>query len=85
MSTSSIVIESKDIHEHERAEDRRVSVPARLPIKDKTFEAIKLRIHRHFIEAIKSSVVVFACLALYKIAGLHAWWIQFVHKMLFLP
>lgn len=85
MSTSSIVIESKDIHEHERAENRRLIVPARLPIKDKTFEAIKRRIHRHFIEAIKSSVVVFACLALYKIAGVHALWIQFVQKNLLTP
>ena len=84
MSTSSIVIESKDIPEHKHAWDPSV-VHTRLPIRDKKFEAIRIRIYRHFIEAIKSSVVVFACLALYKITGVHAWWIQFVHKILFTP
>jgi hypothetical protein len=85
MSTSSILIESKDYSEHKQAEEKRVILPFRLPMKNNKFEAIKLRIYRHFIETVKSSVFVFACLALYKISGLHALWIQFVHKILIAP
>ena len=85
MSTSSVVIESKDIPEHAQVREQRVIVPARVPIRIKKFEAIRMRICSHFIETITSSVVVFACLGLYKIAGIHAWWIQFVHKLIFIP
>lgn len=82
MSTSSIFIESKDYPEHKQAEEKRVILPSRLPMKNNKFEAIKLRIYRHFIETVKSSVFVFACLALYKIFGLYDMWIQLVKKVL---
>ncbi len=82
MNTSSIVIESKNIPEHKHAQDDEVVVSRRLPIKHEKYEAIRMRIHRNFIETLKSSVVVFACLALYMITGVHAWWIQFVQKIL---
>jgi hypothetical protein len=83
MSTSSIVIESKDIVEHKHAQDHRVVVSRKLPINDIKYEAIRIRIFRNLVEAMKSSVIVFACLALYKITGVHAWWTQFVQKYFF--
>ena len=85
MNTSSVVIESKDIPEHAHARKQRVIVPAKVHTRDKKFEAIRMRMYRHFIETVTSSVVVFICLGLYKIAGVHAWWIQFVHKLIFIP
>lgn len=83
MSTSSIVIESKDIPEHKRLADNRVVASRRLPVKDGKYEGIRIRIYRHLTETIKSSVIVFVCLALYKITGIHDWWSQFVYKILF--
>ncbi|MBI5665465.1 MAG: hypothetical protein HZC49_10355 [Nitrospirae bacterium] len=85
MSTSSVVIESNEISKHKHIQDHSVVVPAKLPIKGKKFEAIKIRLYRHFIETMKSSVAVFAALAIYKISGIHAWWIQVVQNMLSRP
>jgi len=85
MSSSSIVIESKDVSESRQTRDHRVIVPTGLPGENKKFEAIKNRTYRHITESIRSSVVVFACLALYKITGAHAWWIRFVHNFLVAP
>ena len=85
MNTSSIVIESKDFPEHQRVQDHRVVVPQKSPVKDKKFVAIRRRIYRHIIETIQSGVLVSACLAVYKITGLHDWWIQFVLKILSTP
>ena len=84
MSTS-IVIESKDLPEQEGAQEHRDIVTPKLPNKDKKYEVIKLRIYRQFTEVIESGLLAFACLAVYKITGLHAWWIQFVNKMLPMP
>ncbi|RJR18825.1 MAG: hypothetical protein C4581_05755 [Nitrospiraceae bacterium] len=83
MSSSSIVIESKHIAEHKLDKYPSCAIPPKLPIKDKKYEAIKIRIYRHVRETIISSAVVFACLALYKISGLCDWWLAFVSRILF--
>lgn len=85
MSSSSIVIDSESIAEHRHDKYPSCTIPRELPVKDKNYDAIRNRIYRHVRETITSSVVVFACLALYKIFGVHAWWIQFVQKILLTP
>jgi hypothetical protein len=83
--STSIVIESKDLPERESAQKRRDIITPKLPSKDKKYEAVKRRIFRQFSEVIESSLLVFACLAVYKITGLHAWWLHLVNRILSMP
>jgi len=85
MGTSSIVIESKDFPERKHEQDHGIVVKQEQLVKSKTFEIIRRRLHRQFLEVFKSGLLVFAFLAVYKITGLHVWWIQFVDKILSIP
>jgi hypothetical protein len=48
--------------------------------KNSKFKALRLRVYRHILETIVSTLMVILSLALYKVTGLHAWWIQIVAK-----
>jgi hypothetical protein len=41
---------------------------------------IRLSTYRVTLEIMKSVFIIFTCVSVYKVAGLHDWWVQIVEK-----
>ena len=55
-----------------------VTVDNRIPVKSNTLNVLGRMIYEDILETVKSTLIIFAILALCELAGLCDWWIQLV-------
>ncbi len=79
MSATSILVKQK-LPESKFAKDHRVSVKQTVPVKIRKVKVSKFKKYRPTLELIGTTLLTFAVLALYKVSGLHDWWIQLVRQ-----
>ncbi len=82
MSTTSVLFEHKEYTGHIYAEERTTNKDLKEPEKNKLFQVLRRRIYGTIIDTIKSALLIFVCLLLYKVSGLHAWWIHLVGQII---
>ena len=80
MSTS-VAVEQKNIPEQQVISERKKVIARRKPSKSSRHSWLKVKIYNQALETVKSILLVFACLSVYKLTGLHDWWMHFVDKL----
>ena len=68
--------ERTDAEVHKDVQDNNI------PLKNNKFlkHVIRLTTYRVTLEIMKSVFIIFTCVSVYKVAGLHDWWVQLVEK-----
>jgi hypothetical protein len=85
MSTTSVVVEQKKILGRVHVESDNAIFDRKISVKNNKFKALRISIYRHILETAVSSILIFAFLAVYKISGLHAWWVHQVGEITLTP
>jgi hypothetical protein len=75
---SSFVLEHNNLPGHKCAEDHKGISDQKPPVKSRKLEVLRLSFYRGILEIIKSALLIFSFLTLYKVTGFHDWWIQLV-------
>ncbi len=81
MSTTTVLVEQDKYSRHIYAKQYKTDKDRKTKVKNKSYQVLRRRIFGTFIETIKSVLLIFICLLLYKITGLHAWWIHLVGQI----
>ena len=82
MSTTTVLVEQDKYSRHIYAKEYKTNKDRKVSVKNKSFQVLRRRIYRTIIETIKSILLIFVCLLLYKVTGLHAWWIHLVGQII---
>ena len=81
MSSTSVAVEQKSIPKQQVIKERRTDIARRRPSKSSNYGWLKAKMYHQAVETAKSVLLVFACLSVYKLTGLHDWWMHFVGKL----
>ena len=85
MSTKSILIEQKELLRLNYEEGAKVIKDEKTPVKRKKSEVFRVKVYGGIQEIIKSTLLIITFLAIYKVTGLPAWWMQLVGKITSIP
>ena len=85
MSHSTVLIDRKNFQALEYTEDHKEVVVQKPLIKSKRNGVLRLKIYRQIVNTIISVLMIFACLSVYEVTGLHDLWIQLVGQITSLP
>ena len=85
MNTTSVLVEQKKILESARSKSDNDIADRKISAKNRKFKTLRLRIYHHVLETAVSSLLIFALLAVYKISGLHVWWVHLVGEFTLKP
>lgn len=82
MGMASIVVEQHKFPENVCTEDAKVIADSEIPVKSKKVKGHIFNFYHHMLDVIKSILLIVAVLALYKITGIHAWWVHLVGNIM---
>ena len=85
MSTKSILIGQKELLRLNYEEGAKVIKDEKTLVKRKKSEVFRVKVYGGIQEIIKSTLLIITFLAIYKVTGLHAWWMQLVGKITSIP
>lgn len=83
MGMSSIVVEQHKFPEKVCTEDAKVITnndPP--PVRNKKFKGHMFNFYRHMLDVANSVLLIVILLALYRITGIHSWWMRLVEKIM---
>lgn len=82
MGMASVVSEQHKFPENVCTEDTKVIADNETPAESKKINGHLFNFYRHMLEVSKSVLLIVFLLALYKITGFHALWMQLVEKIM---